>query len=224
VRNGLGRYAALAIGIVVVVGTYLVFFAPSGAPASAAQVPIARTEMTGPIALDMVAEDGAEVPATSPAGEACLERLVREAGWADVCWGAYREPQDADRQKDYYTLRVYGSYQGTGVLGIKWLIVKSRLLEPPLQNVFDGWPAGTYDGQCEQQPVSLMISSASSETAMVCGHTTSGPGTDWSWTRTWTCSPCAPFDTATRAFDLYTVVGVTPGTVPSWDVFVDFGS
>lgn len=223
-RNGLGRVVVLAIGITVTVGAYLLFLASPSVPASAAKDPIARTVMTGPIAPDMSTEDGAEVPPASPVGQACLERIVREAGWADVCWGAYREPREADPQKDYYVLRVYGSYQGTSPLGIRWLVVKSRLVEPPLFNTFDGWPSGTYDGPCEQQPVSLMLPSTSGEAEMICGHTTSGPGDDWSWTSTWTCGPCQPFDTTTRALALYGMVAVASGTVPAWDVFVEFGS
>lgn len=222
--NRRGRVATLAIGILVAAAGYLLLFAPPGIPANAATNAIARTEMTGPIAPDMATEDGAEVPATSPVGQACLDRIVRGAGWADVCWAAYREPRDSDPQKDYYLLRIYGSYQGTSPLGIKWLVVKSRLVEPPPSNVFDGWPTGTYDGECQQQPVSLMLPSTSTARETICGHTTSGPGAEWSWTSTWTCGPCRPFDTTTRSLAVYGVVGVAPGTVPAWDVFVDFGS
>jgi hypothetical protein len=222
-RNGLGRVVVLAIGIAVVAGAFLVLFVP-GLPASAARDAIARTEMTGPIAPDMVSEDGAEVPAVSPAGQECLPRIVREAGWADVCWAAYREPRDADPQKDYYSLRIYGSYEGAGALGIKWLVVKSRLVDPPLFNTYDGWPDGTYDGPCEEQTVSLMLPSTWDDHATLCGHTTAGPGTDWTWQSTWTCSPCWPFDATTRELALYGVAAVAPGTVPAWDLFVDFGN
>jgi hypothetical protein len=223
-RSGLGRVAALAIGIALVAGGYLIVLARPGVPATAAKAPIVRTEMTGPIAPDMELEDGAEVPAVSPSGQECLQRITLAAGWADVCWEAFREPRESDPQKDYYRLRIYGSYQGTGALGIRWLIVKSRLVEPPLLNVYDGWPSGTYDGSCTEQPVSLMLSPTSPERATVCGHTTSGPGDDWAWQSTWTCSPCWPFDNMTRELALYGVAGVAPGAVPEWDVFVDFGS
>lgn len=222
-RNGRGRVVVVAVGIAVLAGGYLLFFALP-IPATAAKDPIARTEMSGPIAPDMGTEDGAEVPAVSPSGQRCLDRLVRDAGWADVCWEAYREPRDSDKQKDYYSLRIYGSYQGTGALGIKWLVVKFRLVTPPLSNVFDGWPAGTYDGPCEQQPVSLMIPSTTIYMATICGHTTSGPGSDWSWTSSWTCSPCRPFDNSARELALYGAAAVAPGVVPAWDIFVDFGS
>jgi hypothetical protein len=223
-RSRLGRVVAAAIGIALLAGAYLLFLAPPGVPATAAKDPIARTAMTGPIAPDMVSEDGAEVPPVSPVGQVCLERIVREAGSADVCWAASREPRDSHPQQDYYYLRIYGSYRGTSALGIRWLVVKSRLVTPPLLDVFDGWPSGTYDGPCEEQPVSLMVPLASIDRATLCGHTTAGPGSDGSWTSTWTCSPCRPFDSTTRELGLYGVVGVAEGMVPAWDVFVDFGS
>ena len=130
-RRGLGRTLLLAVVIAGLAAGYLVFLAPPSVPANAAMLPIARTTMTGAIAPDMASEDGAEVPPASPNGQACLDRIERSSGWADVCWQAYREPADSDPQKDYYWLRIYGSYQPSGAAGIRWLVVKSRLVDPP---------------------------------------------------------------------------------------------
>ncbi|MGH9888639.1 MAG: hypothetical protein ACREBE_24110, partial [bacterium] len=194
-RGRLVKMAPIGVLIAVLGGIYLIFLAGPAIPANAAQAPIARTEMTGPIAPDMGTEDGAEVPPISPHGGTCLARLERSAGWADVCWEAYRVPQDSDPQKDYYQLRVYGTYQATTALGIRWFTVRSRLVDPPLGDVYDGWPTGTYDGPCEQQAVNLMmLTSPDLGPVTVCGHTTSGPGEGWTWASTWTCGPCWPFD------------------------------
>jgi hypothetical protein len=223
-RRGLGRTLLLAVVIAGLAAGYLVFLAPPSVPANAAMLPIARTTMTGAIAPDMASEDGAEVPPASPNGQACLDRIERSSGWADVCWQAYREPADSDPQKDYYWLRIYGSYQPSGAAGIRWLVVKSRLVDPPLFDTYDGWPAGTYDGPCAPQPISLILTLSSAETATICGHITAGPDQPRGWSSTWTCNPCRLFDTDTRAIALYGLAAVKPGVVPAWDVYLDFGT
>jgi hypothetical protein len=201
---------------------YLAFFAPPTIPATAAQAPAVRTEMTGDIAPDMANEDGAEVPPITPNGFACLDRMETTFGWADTCWSAYREPRESDPSSDYYTVHVSGTFQSTSPGGIRWFIAKVKLVGAPLGNTYDGFPTGTFDGPCEQVAVDSFIP-MDAVPATICGHTTAGPGADWTWEERWTCSPCLPFNTDIRGLDLYAFVNVAPGTIPAWDVYADFG-
>ncbi len=132
-RPGLGRATALLpLAIVVVVAAALV--ATSSSPEPVLSEPIARAVPVGPIASDLPDGDveGADPPVgpSSPNGQACLDRIVRGSGHADLCWSVARDPNDADPAKDYYLLRVYGSHEG-----LRYLAVKTDLLGSPCDGV-----------------------------------------------------------------------------------------
>ena len=228
-RSGANRPVAIVLALVVIVMAAACALTRFGRPSidpSAATNPITRTVLTGPVSPDVTegpiptgdVDPGDMTPAT-PQGNECLDRIVRGDGWLDLCWAAGRYGNEADPTKDYYLLRVYGSYEG-----VRWLVVGSRLLVDPGDGAFDAWPDGTFEGACRQEQVHLLIPLTALATEYVCGHTEGRIGIDdWSHRVTWRCEACLLPDATTRGFGLYSVVGVPEGTVPSWDVFGDAG-
>jgi hypothetical protein len=197
-------------------------------PADAAAAVLARTVMTGPIAPD--ATDGADTETLprSPVGQQCLDQIERAAGPMYLCWEAYRDPADGDPRKDYYRLRVYGSFGGETGTGVRWAVVKARLIGQLSDDVFESWPEGTYDGACEITTVGEAAGIADPPTQeTLCGRTTvimtRTPG-EWSQRVTWTCQGCLLADHDTRGISLYEFVGVPEGTVPAWEIFADLGA
>src|SRR5689334_25047412 len=81
----------------------------------------------------------------------CLDRASWGPGWADLCWQAWRLTDETDPSKDYYALTMYGSFQG-----VRWLVIRSDLAGQPAGGAFDGWPDGTYEGDCRNVTVQLM--------------------------------------------------------------------
>lgn len=189
-------------------------------PADAAQAPVARTVLHGEIAPDLTeGVDPATIPA-SPIGSECLKRIQRGEGWADLCWSAWRDPHDSDPAKDYYLLKVHGSFEG-----LRWLVVQSDLVGTPADNVFSAWPEGTFDGDCRQVDVHLIVLPAALPPEDLCGRTDGESSPAQAAHRVvWTCEGCLLPDGSTKAITLYNVVGVHAGTVPSWDIFADAGS
>ncbi len=219
-RPGLGgAVALLPLAIVVVVAAALI--ATSPAPAPAMDDPIARAVPVGPLASDLPdgdveGEDPPEGP-RSPNGQACLERIVRGTGYADLCWSVARDPNDADPAKDYYLLRVYGTHEG-----LRFLAVRSDLVGTPGDGVISLWPTGTIEGSCETREVHLTGYSGALPAMHVCGHTIGelDAGT-WAHTVTWTCQGCARGSDVARGFDMVSWVAVPARAIPVWDVFAD---
>lgn len=217
---------ARRLALMAVLGALIVaavrWIQPPTVPAGAASAALVRTELTGRVSLDSELGDPATGPA-SPTGGECLPRLERPAGWLDLCWQAYRYSGDADPAKDYYVLRVHGSFQGTGIAGVRWLVVRSRLVGTPIDGVFMGWPEGGYYDGCKSVPVDL-VAAAPAATETLCdrttGETREAPyGTDV----TWTCAGCLLGTTDAKAIALWNVVAVKTGTVPAWDIYADLG-
>jgi len=181
---------------------------PPAIPASAGSTAIARVTL-------------AADPPGAIAGE-CLNRLTWRSGWADLCWQASRV-NDGDAEKDYYIIRLYGSFAG-----LRWLDVRSDFVGEPGDGVFDGWPTGTFTGPCRDASVDMMIPFQPIGTETLCGRLTAGadagPGSSWSQRVTWTCERCLLPDDATRAVGMYAEVGVAEGALPAWDLFADGGS
>lgn len=191
-------------------------------PTSAAGAPLTETVMTGPIAPDVrEGTDIALVP-RSPAGDACLPRVERSAGFMDVCWRAHRYPADGDPDKDYYLLEVFSTF-GSGVDGSpRWAMLKADLVGSPAGNVFSAWPDGGYDGECQTMAVPLSFVDFGTE-AVLCGHVEAHDAGSWARDVTWTCRGCLFPDDRDRSLSLYVEVGVTAGTVPVWEIYADFG-
>jgi len=178
--------------------------------------------MTGEIAPDVTDEtDVTDIP-ISPSGQECLPRIERPTGYMDVCWEAHRAPYDADAAKDYYLLHVYGTF-GAGSDGSpRWALLKGDLVGAPSDGVMEGWPSGEFDGTCEPEPVTIPgLDPGTSET--FCGHIAAGESDGWTHAVTWTCRGCLIPDERDWGLSLYQWVGVAQGSVPSWQVFADFG-
>ena len=178
---------------------------PPAIPVAAGAQPVARAT------LDEVPQGGS--------AEGCLDRLGWGPGWADLCWQVSREPQEADAEKDYYLLRVFGSFQG-----VRWLRLRSDFDGVPAGQAFDGWPTGRYEGDCNDHPVDLMPFLQDLPAETVCGRT-EGVSDHSLWTHqvTWTCERCLMADDWTRAITLYNEVAVAQGSLPAWDLFADGG-
>jgi hypothetical protein len=161
------------------------------------------------------------VPANTPSGQACLDRIQRGAGWLDLCWQAEHSAGDGDPQQDYYVLRLYGSHQG-----LRWVAIGSRLVGTPAFGGYDEWPTrGTYVGECREIAMGLPLSMTGFQSDQVCGHTEStfDSGT-WTQRLTWTSEELLGGDQTTREIAMWAFVGVKPDEVPSWDLFADGGS
>jgi len=198
---------SLVAVFVLTAGALLFDRLPPGIPAGAAtDMPITRAT------LDAGPQGGF-------AGK-CLGRWGWGSGWADLCWQASREPQEADSEKDYYLLRFYGSFGG-----VRWLVLRSDFDGVPAGGAFDAWPTGRYEGECRDQPVHLMPFVQDLTADTICGRT-DGDADHARWTQqaTWTCERCLLPDDSTRAISLYNEVAVPEGAVPAWDLFAQGGS
>jgi hypothetical protein len=185
-------------------------------PHDISATPITRVVLASAASSDNAG--GAQGP--SSAGQACLDRIHRDGGWLDLCWSADDYGRQADGSMDYYMLRMYGSHQG-----LRWLDLRSQVLGNPGYGLFDAWPVGTYEGDCRQAPVTMLVPLAAVRLDDICGRSEarSDPVNRWSQL-TWTCESCLVPDRQTRAVSLYAVVSVPAGTAPSWDLFADGGS
>ena len=217
--------AAIVLGVAGL-GVFLATSRPT-IPAGAASTPMTRIVLTGDVRPDPTegpeptGDVDPEVDALppSPAGQDCLDRVSRGTGWADLCWAGSRYLQEADPEKDYYVLRVYGSFES-----LRWLVARVQLVGQPGDGVFVGWPKGLITGACQTVPVDLMglqVPGLGEVCGRTEGETSHGP---WFHAVTWTCEQCLLPDDATRPMTLVNSVGVPKGTVPSWDLFIDAGS
>jgi hypothetical protein len=189
--------------LVLTAGALLYDRLPPSIPAGAAATPVAHVA------------PGAE----DASSEACLDRLGWGSGWADLCWQAYRITSEADDEKDYYTVRFYGSYAG-----VRWLVARIKLDGQPAGGAFIGWPIGTYQGACVEAPVDD-LPAMPAEQQTVCGRTDSMTHVpEWFHELTWRCERCLLPDATTRGVFLLNTVGVTEGTIPSWDLYAEGGS
>ncbi len=140
----MGRTGRIAVVLGVIVGAGLLAFAflrwTPGVPAGAADATIARTTMSGEIAPDPSEGTDPSQLASSPSGGECLPRIQRPDGWFDVCWEAHRSLYDADPQKDYYLLRVYGTLGPGANRSPRWAVLKGDLVGSPSDGLIDACP------------------------------------------------------------------------------------
>jgi hypothetical protein len=209
----------LPLAIVLVVAAALI--ATSRSPVAGLKDPIARVAPVGQIDPDAPSGgvESQEPPngPHSPNGQACLDRITRGAGWVDLCWSVARDPSDADPDKDFYLLHLYGSHEG-----LRFLAVKSDLVGSPGDGIVSLWPTGTIEGECAQRDVHLSGYLGTLPPANVCGRTVGElEQATWSHTLTWTCVDCAVGQGTTRGFDTFLWIGVPAHTVPTWDLFAD---
>jgi hypothetical protein len=214
-------FVVVGVGVALVVALLGSWSAP--APAAAGLPLVARATLNGAIAPDLATgEDPASGP-RSPYGQHCIEGTERPAGQLSLCWEAYRDPRDADPTKDYYRLRVYGTFGGERGTGTRWMSVRAVLVGDPADDVFEPWPVGRFDGSCQQFPVPF--GEGVIDAATLCSRTEGSTDVeDWSHVVTWLCVGCLLPDHANREIALYEQVAVSPGTVPSWEIYADIGS
>lgn len=228
-RSGMRRWLAIvAGGALLVVIAAVVLRLQVTVPGNAATVPVARAILTGPVWPDVTQQplptDGSDPEpeglANAPYGGECLDRLSSGSGWLDLCWQASRLGGETDPTKDMYLLRLYGSHEG-----LRWLVVRSQLVATPGDTIYDVWPAGTYQGACRSEPVSMLVPMAALAEDDVCGRTEADLDVGhWSHRLVWTCEGCLIASSDTRGLSMYTVIGTPEGAVPAWDLFATLGS
>lgn len=216
-------FRAAGIGLIAVLLVVMVALRWSPTvPADAAAAPLATTVLTGAIAPDAGEGSDLSLIPRSPAGHECLPRIERSDGYIDACWDAYRHPADSDPAKDYYLLQVFATF-GPGSGGSpRWAVLRADLEGVPAGNVLTSWPFGEFDAACQSVPVTLEFADPGTE-ATLCGHIAALETSEWGRAVRWTCEGCLIPDDLDRSLSLYVAVGVTAGTVPSWDIFADVG-
>jgi hypothetical protein len=155
--------------------------------------------------------------------DGCPDDVTAPAGRIHLCWEAWREAADDDPDQDYYRLRVHGTFGGPVGSGVRWVVLRAKLLDRPSNDVFETWPDGVIEGGCRPEPVDLTLSKGFDET--VCGRTTAtSDGSDWTQTVAWTCVGCLVPDHDDRAIALDQFVAVPSDTVPRWEIDTHLGS
>jgi hypothetical protein len=223
-RTGLiGIVAVIAIvgGIVaVLVGNW----APT-IPADAASTVVATTSLSGPVPPDAADDAADQIP--SPVAQECLPSIDRPAGPMSLCYEAIRIA-DADPQSDYYRLRVYGTFGGDTGSGVRWAVVRARLLGAPDNQVFNAEPDGDFEGVCPMEdplPGSGEPVDVAENTLCRATRTRAGDGPEpWSHQVAWTCTGCLIPDHWDRDIWLTEMVAVPAGTLPQWEILADLGS
>lgn len=187
-------------------------------PTDSAAIPVARAVLAGPLESPALGPDFPSLGMT--AGQTCLPRIAHDAGWLDLCWEGYFYGRQSDGRTDYYLFRMYGSHQGW-----RWVSLRSQVIGSPQDGIFDVWPDGIHQGECRQEPVSLMVPLSNLAADDVCGRSEAhADGATRSDGLIWTCEACLVPDGVMRGVSMYSVVGVPAGTVPSWDLFASGGS
>jgi hypothetical protein len=216
-------WLAIAAGVMIVgvAGITLGSIAAHVPPDAGSTIVMAAT-LQGSPAPDPSAEADPGASVTPPSGSGCTD-VDRAAGSLHLCWVAYRTVADADPQADYYEIKLRGTVSAGSGSGIRWLAVSAHLDGTPANGVFDGWPSGTIEGSCSEQPVDLMVPTQDRE--IVCGRTTAVTGHDpFSHTVTWNCEQCLLPTTDAVGIVLYEAVAVPEGTLPGWQIGADLGS
>jgi len=201
--------------LTVVIAGAMLLVARFWIPQDAATVALARAVLTE----SAPRASGSELAATAPSGGDCFPRIERGGGWLDLCWEAYRLAPGSEASEDFYLLRLYGSHQG-----LRWLVVRSQLVGGAANQLYDVWPTGTFDGACHEETVSLLVPIGPLPAATICGRTEASLEQQPSGHRlAWSCERCIAPDSAMRDVEMYAVVGMVPGAIPSWDLFADVG-
>ena len=223
-RNGL-------LGVVAVIGIALVVLAVAASrwtptvPADAASTVVATTALTGPVSADVTDDAMDEIP--TPNAQACLPSIDRAAGPMSLCYEAVRVA-DADPDTDYYQLRVHGTFGGETGSGVRWAVVRARLLGTPANDVFTAEPDGDYVGVCPvEDPLSGSGEPVAETENTLCRatRTQAGDGPEpWSHHVAWTCTGCLIPDHSDRSIWLTEMVSVPRGTLPTWEILADLGS
>lgn len=223
-RNGL-------LGVVAVVGIALIVVAVIASqwaptiPPDAASTVVATTDLSGPISPDLTDDTIEETP--TPNAQACLPSIDRAAGPMSLCYAAVRVA-DSDPESDYYQLRVYGTFGGETGSGVRWAVVRARLLGTPANDVFTAAPDGDYVGVCPMEEPLAGTDPAPVEaenTRCRATRTRAGDGPEpWSHQVAWTCTGCLIPDHSDRSIWLTEMVSVPGGTLPAWEILADLGS
>jgi len=223
-RNGL-------LGVVAVIGIAVVVVAVAASrwaptiPADAASTVVATTGLTGPISPDVTDDTMGQDP--TPNAQECLPSIDRPAGPMSLCYEAVRLA-DADALADYYRLRVHGTFGGDTGSGVRWAVVRARLLGSPSNDVFTAEPDGDYEGVCPREdplPGSGEPVDETENTLCRATRTQAGDGPEpWSHQVAWTCTGCLIPDHWDRDIWLTEMVAVPAGTLPTWEILADLGS
>ena len=220
------RAAVIAlVAVVLVSGTVISKSWVPAIPADAATTVLATTALTGDIPADILGDFDGTTPPRSPAGVGCPDQIVRPIGTFYLCWEAYRDPNDGDPLQDYYHLRVHGSLGAESGTGLRWAVLRARLVGQPSNQVFMTWPEDTYNGPCHKVDVDALIHSQGHQSETICGRTTGSlDAATWTKTATWVCVGCVLPDRDYQALAIDEFIAVPEGTIPTWQIFADIGA
>jgi hypothetical protein len=166
--------------------------------------------------------------AASLVGADCLDRDQRPAGWLDLCWSVTRLP-DEDPDGDYYRFEAGGTFgwdatepgQAAGS-GVRWVVLRNRLLTPVADGVSSAQPDGTTTG-CPAAGDEWMLGATGP--SLPCDGKTVGSADLQTHTVTWTCVACLLLTSSTeRAIGLSEDIKVAEGVAPAWMLYADFGT
>ena len=212
------------LATLILAGTVLARSWTPSIPVDAATTVLATTVLTDDFPVQVIGGLSGSAPARSPAGIGCPDLIVRSVGTFYLCWEAYRDANDGDPAQDYYHLRVQGSFGGDPGTGVRWAVLRARLVGKPSNEVFMTWPMDTYDGPCEDVAVDTLIMSSGRQTETICGRTTgSSDASTWTHTATWVCVGCVMPDHDPQALAIDEFIAVPAGTVPTWQILADIG-
>jgi hypothetical protein len=196
-------------------------------PAGAGTTLVAHVDLAHPASP---APDTGVTPdeATIEAGD-CLSRDQRPAGWLDLCWTVERLP-DGDQAGDYYRFEARGTFGSDATdpgeasgSGIRWVVLRNRLLVPVADGVSSAQPVGVTEG-CQPDTADLLAAFGTGPPELPCDGRTVGTADLQTHTVTWTCLGCLlGGGRQQRAIGLSEDVKVGEGVMPSWDVYADSG-
>jgi hypothetical protein len=196
-------------------------------PEGAGTTPVGQVDLAG-LATPGPGTDDTTDEATVEAAD-CLDREHRPAGWLDLCWTVVRQP-DGDAAGDYYRFEVRGTMGSDATdpgeasgSGIRWVVLRDRLLVPVVDGVSSAQPDGVTEG-CEADAVDVLVPLGGSLPTLPCDGRTIGTSDLQSQTVTWTCEGCLlGAGRQEREIGMSEDVKVGEGVTPSWALYADFG-
>lgn len=230
------------LAILTVMLAVLLAGVPAGAAAAAGWSPAVPEAAGTTLVADIeLARPGLPGPESSEPGEVglvasgCVGRLQRPVGWLDLCWSVVRL-EDEDTDGDYYGFEAHGTFgsdatdpgQSSGS-GIRWVVVRDRLLVPVVDAVWradpDGvaQPCGAPDRDRPTFGFGLLQPLGWAQRDVPCDGRTVGTADAQAHTVTWTCLGCFLPDRGERAIGLTQEVKVREGVAPAWRLYADFG-
>ena len=160
----------------------------------------------------------------SGTAQACLTAIRRGSSSIDLCWQAYRLPEEQDTQNDYYAIEVSASAHG-GADGMRWAVVEAE------SSIGSALGASAFSslgpGACATLPVHVDNQIGVGRIVLGCERWDTeaalGAGFDRSQQSNWLCLGCLFPVSGDRDVSLVQGVVVPQGEAPTWELGADLG-